>query len=194
MPRRKGDTPSRIADAARREFAEFGYAGARAQRIAQRAGVNKQLLFYYFGSKAGLYRAVLERLANEALAGALAAQAPPQAPLRLRAAVEQLFDALADRPDLVRLLIREAQQARDSRSPLEEPLARVLKDLRDLVSEGQGLGFFRDDADPDLAAEQALVLVLGYLALQHVLPRTTAGERSTWKAGLGDLLNRALSW
>ncbi|TQL75236.1 TetR family transcriptional regulator [Stackebrandtia endophytica] len=41
---------------ARDEFAEFGYAGARVGRIAERAGVNKQLISYYFGGKEGLYQ------------------------------------------------------------------------------------------------------------------------------------------
>ena len=46
--------------AAERAFAESGFAGARTDFIAAQAGVNKSLLYYYFGSKQGLYEAVLE--------------------------------------------------------------------------------------------------------------------------------------
>ncbi|MFC4913186.1 TetR family transcriptional regulator [Actinomadura gamaensis] len=47
-----------LLDAALDEFAAKGYAGARVQDIADRAGVNKQLISYYFGGKAGLYAAI----------------------------------------------------------------------------------------------------------------------------------------
>jgi TetR/AcrR family transcriptional regulator len=51
----------RILGAAVEEFGEHGYAGARVGRIAARAGVNAQLISYYFDGKAGLYRALLSR-------------------------------------------------------------------------------------------------------------------------------------
>ncbi|MFD2078085.1 DNA-binding transcriptional regulator, AcrR family [Actinopolymorpha cephalotaxi] len=54
-------TRERILDAALAEFAAKGYAGARVNEIADRAGVNKQLISYYFGGKAGLYDALLGR-------------------------------------------------------------------------------------------------------------------------------------
>jgi AcrR family transcriptional regulator len=44
-----------LLDAAREEFAAKGYAGARVADIAERAGLNSQLITYYFGGKAGLY-------------------------------------------------------------------------------------------------------------------------------------------
>ena len=47
--------------AARDEFASHGLAGARVDRIAERAEVNKRLIYYYFGSKDDLFLAVLER-------------------------------------------------------------------------------------------------------------------------------------
>ena len=47
--------------AARDEFASHGLAGARVDRIAERADVNKRLIYYYFGSKDDLFLAVLER-------------------------------------------------------------------------------------------------------------------------------------
>ncbi|MEU4548381.1 TetR/AcrR family transcriptional regulator [Nonomuraea dietziae] len=49
-------TKQRIVQAAVEEFAAKGFAGARVSAIADRAGVNKQLISYYFGGKEGLYR------------------------------------------------------------------------------------------------------------------------------------------
>ena len=49
-----------ILEAAATEFAAHGYAGARISAIASRAGVNQQLISYYFDGKEGLYRAMSE--------------------------------------------------------------------------------------------------------------------------------------
>jgi AcrR family transcriptional regulator len=54
-------TRAAILDAALVEFGEHGYAGARTSAIARRAGVNAQLISYYFDGKEGLYKALTER-------------------------------------------------------------------------------------------------------------------------------------
>lgn len=54
-------TKSRLLEAALDEFSQRGFDGARVGTIAANAGVNKQLISYYFGGKAGLYRALQER-------------------------------------------------------------------------------------------------------------------------------------
>src|SRR5688572_18423283 len=68
-PAAKADAPRRarnssktradILTAARGEFCERGFEGARVDAIADRAGANKRLLYHYFGNKAELYCAVL---------------------------------------------------------------------------------------------------------------------------------------
>src|SRR5919112_1823067 len=50
-----------ILAAARDEFAEHGLGGARMDRIAERAGLNKRLIYYYFDDKEKLFQAVLEQ-------------------------------------------------------------------------------------------------------------------------------------
>lgn len=70
-PRRSPDRDDRLRDAERSraalldaalvEFADKGLAGARVEAIASRAGLNKQLISYYFGGKQGLYDAIIER-------------------------------------------------------------------------------------------------------------------------------------
>lgn len=187
MPKRKRDTADRISAAARQEFAEFGFAGARMARIASRAGVNKQLLFYYFDSKDGLYRAVIETARGEVTAGLESPRAPAHSAERLRAQIVRLFDSLAAKPELVRLLLQEARQP-------DGTTHRILQEIRAIVSEGQGLGFFRDDMDPDLAARQALVLTLGYLGLEPALGANEAAARPAWRDATADLLIRAMSW
>jgi TetR/AcrR family transcriptional regulator len=62
---RSSETRSRILDAALSEFSAHGLAGARTDRIATVAGVNKALLYYYFQSKENLYIAALEMIATK---------------------------------------------------------------------------------------------------------------------------------
>src|SRR5256885_9154323 len=74
-------------------------------RIARRAGVNKQLLFYYFHSKRGLFSAVVGQGAAELERALSELPVPGRDPLdRIRAALGHQFDFLAHHPDLVLLL------------------------------------------------------------------------------------------
>ena len=165
-PKLTNDRALRILAAAREEFARWGLDGARVARIARRAAVNKQLLFYYYHSKRGLFQAVLSRGARE-LEQALARVAVPAgatgAPLaRLRATLEVQFDFLAGNPGLVTLLTQAGRaEAR--------PFAPAINRLVVLLAEGQGLGQVRDDVDPHLAAAQALVLMIAYLGLESLI-------------------------
>ncbi|MGA3008936.1 MAG: TetR family transcriptional regulator [Terracidiphilus sp.] len=70
---RADQTRARILDAAMRQFSENGLAGARTELIAEEAGVNKALLYYYFSSKQALYEAALEAVANNVVTSSMAA-------------------------------------------------------------------------------------------------------------------------
>src|SRR4051794_15165268 len=100
-------TRERILHAAETEFGDYGYAGARVSRIAARAGVNAQLISYYFDGKAGLYQALLshwrevtadlsrpDRPLNEIVAGFARAAATHRWWTRLL-----VWQALGDSPD-----------------------------------------------------------------------------------------------
>ncbi len=163
-PKLSNNRALRIIAAAREEYAKRGFSGARVEEIARRAGVNKQLLFYYYHSKRGLFQAVLGQAAGE-LEGALDALALPSGrPLdRLRRALEAQFDFLARHPELATLLTQSGGA-----------FAPAIKRLVVLLAEGQGLGQVRDDLDPHLTAAQALVLMVGYLGMESVI---AASER-----------------
>jgi TetR/AcrR family transcriptional regulator len=70
---RSDQTRARILTAAIREFSSDGMAGARTERIAGAAGVNKALLYYYFTSKQALYDAALETVADRVVTSSMAA-------------------------------------------------------------------------------------------------------------------------
>lgn len=188
-PKLSNDRALLIVTAAQQEFAKRGFAGARVEQIARLAGVNKQLLFYYYHSKRGLFLAVLSQAASE-LERALAALASPAGrPLdRLRLALGAQFEFLARHPDLVALL---GQTGRGDLAPF----APAIKRLVVLLAEGQGLGQVRDDVDPHLTAAQALVLMVGYLGMESVIAASArplgADEpalRERWKQAAVDLV------
>lgn len=61
MARDSSATKARLLDAAFSEFAAYGIAGARVDRIAEAAQANKRLIYVYYGNKEQLFDAVLER-------------------------------------------------------------------------------------------------------------------------------------
>src|SRR5512133_2313872 len=78
-PRDADTTRRRLLDAATAVFAEHGFAGARVDEIAERAGVNKRMIYAYYGDKEGLYREVLSsRLAAPAASASLVDAADPR--------------------------------------------------------------------------------------------------------------------
>ncbi|HZX11742.1 MAG TPA: TetR/AcrR family transcriptional regulator [Acidobacteriota bacterium] len=60
MEKQKNSAKQRILRSAVKEFADHGFWGARASRIAKGAGINKAMIFYYFSSKENLYRVIIE--------------------------------------------------------------------------------------------------------------------------------------
>jgi AcrR family transcriptional regulator len=184
--------------AAREEFAKRGFAGARVDQIAHRAGVNKQLLFYYFHSKRGLFQAVLAQSAGEletALAGLASSQGGGSGPLeRLRLTLAAQFEFLARHPEIVALL------GQGTRSSGGAAFAPAINRLVVLLAEGQGLGQVRGDLDPHLAAAQALILMVGYLSMETVIATSArplgADEpslRERWREAAVDLVVAGVS-
>src|SRR5579863_736348 len=105
---RSAETRGRILDAALSEFAANGLAGARTEQIAQAAGVNKALLYYYFESKEKLYSAALEmvsaRVRDRSMAVFLREASPGERVLR--AALEH-FDRILTQREFQTLMQHE---------------------------------------------------------------------------------------
>jgi TetR/AcrR family transcriptional regulator len=160
-PRSNGSKPQRrdpaatrkkLLTAARREFAKNGLAGARVDEIAARAGVNKQLVYHYFGDKDALYLAVLEWVYEEIRTQErklnLEGLPPEQA---IRKLIESSFDHLALHPDFIVLLndenrngarhVRASLRIEDMHSPLVSMVSKILK-------QGVQAGTFRKGINP----------------------------------------------
>ncbi len=185
MTRRGPTSPEALLSAARTEFSRHGLAGGRTDRIARAAGVNKQLIHYYFRTKDALYREIIDRAAREV------AEALGRIPLvgltaveRLRRLVKSQFDFLAENRELTRLLIN-AEGAASWFDEANRPVA-------ELLTEGQATGFFRDDIDPVHHARQALLFQLGYFALESVT--RTWDEPAAWRDRAAELVVKGCTW
>jgi TetR/AcrR family transcriptional regulator len=156
-------TRRKILAAALQEFSAKGIDGARVDAIAARARVNKQLLYYYFGSKDGLFRAVLrERLAERAPEAALADRTGP-------GRLAELQDRLAGARDWVRLLTWEALE-RSGRGPVEQEARRAtLEQWVASVEAAQAEGALPAELD----ARQLVLSELGTVLFPLAFPQLT---------------------
>jgi AcrR family transcriptional regulator len=111
------ETRGRILEAALDLFAASGFDGASTRTIAERAGVNLPAIQYYFGSKEGLYRAVVEQFSQHMQAGV----APIAERIRAELANGQpsrrrLIALLCDMLDIViAMILDDSEPNRDSR-------------------------------------------------------------------------------
>jgi AcrR family transcriptional regulator len=180
-------TRGRILKAAAVEFAQHGFAGARGDRIAQRARSSERMVYYYFGSKDGLFRAVLEGAYASLRDAERAVQLDADDPAR---ALEQfcrfVWRYYADHPGFISVLNTEnLHRARHLRKSgrLDELVGPVVGLLSQLLADGQAKGVFRADVDPvDL---YVAIAGLGYFRLsnRHTLS-AVLGRDMTQQAGL----------
>ena len=167
-----------IIAAARAEFVDKGLSGASVNEIAARTRTTKPMIYYYFGSKEGLYAAVME----EAYGGMrdveqslqLEHLPPTEAMRRL---VEVTFDYHADHPDFPRLIsienIHSARHIAGSAS-IAPRNAAIIDIIGALLKRGAKAGAFRRGVDP-----VDLHLLISSLSFYRV------SNRHTWGAIFG---------
>ena len=179
--RRKYDpeqTKRNILDVATQEFSAMGLTGARVDAIAERTNTTKRMLYYYFGSKEGLYEAVLEQVYGDIRALEqelqLAEMEPEEA---LREFVGFTFDYHDKHRDFVRLVtienIHGAKYIEQSKT-FKARNSTVVKTIEDLIARGVAAGKFRDDVDPI-----DLHLMISSFCFHRV------ANRHTWGAAFG---------
>ncbi|WOX16264.1 TetR/AcrR family transcriptional regulator [Streptomyces sp. N50] len=172
-PRRSPKPPERqrdpertrklILDAAVAEFAAHGYAGARIAAIAKRAGVNQQLISYYFDGKEGLFRAMSDSWGERA-----SKLVEPGTPLseQLR---RYVMEALENR-DGMRLLAwggleYTGPEADPDQGPRTERLAESVADIR----ERQAAGALPREMDPACLTVMLMAAAMAPVTLPHVI-------------------------
>lgn len=184
-----------ILACAEKEFAAAGFAGARIDRIAAAAHVNKQLLFHYFGSKQGLFTAAVAATLSRLDSERQESGSPVE---QLRGLAKNLAVAASRWPGLTRIALETAAdpsvvpaaaaQVREWRNRMDERIRRAVLD-------GQRRGYFRDDVDPQFIAEVALSGAAGRVGLGCGRANAELGAGSEQFAdGLAAMLVEYCGW
>jgi len=176
-------TRAAILAAATAEFARHGLGGARVDRIALRARTNKRMLYYYFGSKDGLFLAVLEatyariRAAEQALS---LLDVPPEE--GVRRLVRFTWEYYLAHPEFLTLLnsenlhrashLRRSRNVRSMNSPVIVTLAEVL-------ARGARSGAFRPGVDALQLYISIAALSYFYLGNNHTLTAVFGRDLAT---------------
>jgi AcrR family transcriptional regulator len=164
-----------IIGAARALFANKGYSGTTVDEIVAKAKTTKPMLYYYFGSKEGLFAAVLEDVYTgmREIENSLRVTDLPAAEA-MRKVVQVTFDYHANNPEWVRLIsianIHYAKHLRSSHTIATKNIP-IIEIMRSLLRQGTLEGVFRSDVDP--LHLHLLIISLCYYRVSN---------RHTWKA------------
>lgn len=158
--RNTATTRAKLLEAARAEFAAVGIAGARVDRIAEKAGVNKERIYGHFGSKEKLFDAVITEALNEMTAANAIPEHDPGA------YVAQIFDYHREHPETLRLILWEALHYRDEELPDETGRASHYTDKVNSLAASLG-------TDPSPETARLLIALIALAAYPHAVPQLT---------------------
>ena len=169
-----------ILNAAVKEFAREGVAGARTDAIARSAGVNKALLYYYFKDKESLYQAVLDDVfsgARSAVHAALSQPLPPRN--RLAAYLSAHFNYIASHAPYHRLVQAEFLRAGRDPSRLQQIAKQyfqpIFSELSALLKAGEKSGDFRA-VDPVQFIPSMIAVIVFYFTTAPVIQMMTGAD------------------
>ena len=142
---RRSQTIDRILQAATKEFAEAGFAGARVDEIAKSAGVNKATLYYHIGDKKALYAQVIHHLFGNTVEqfnrSITAAQSPED---NLKAFIQTIAGMVDQHPELAAIMLREqASGGKHFPEMVAQDLAQIIGILAEILDNGVRSGAFR---------------------------------------------------
>jgi AcrR family transcriptional regulator len=159
---------ARILDAALSVFAARGFDAASIAEIGERAGIAKSVMYHHFGSKRGLYEAILEARTEELVQRVKAVLAKdPNAP-RLRAGLDAYLAFLEENPRVWALLYRDPPLDSDVLAVYESQRGRRTQAIADLVTPAVAAG--PDPAAKRLHTELLITAVRAFTAWWHDHP------------------------
>jgi AcrR family transcriptional regulator len=188
-------TKELIHKAALAEFSEHGYGGARVDMIAERAGVNKRMLYHYYGNKDDLFLYVLERSYEKIRTHEekldLENLSPEDA---VRELVKFTFTYHHQNPEFMRLLNNEnlykAEHIKKSKKikQLHSPFVDLMKDV---LLRGEKDGVFRRGVDP--VQFYVTVASVAYFYLSNIYTLSTIfGRKLNSKAAIDERLEHCI--
>jgi len=190
---KESNSRARILDGAAEEFAAAGFAGARIDRIARRTRLNVRMIYYHFGSKKGVYRAVLENIYEQM--SSILEKLPPSAPNRSLDAFRLYVDLLTEQPRFADVLVRELLDGAKHLKALWRERPELFKQIhvhaRTIVDEGIKAGELKP-LDPALTVMTVTSIVCFLTAARHshalFLDPKRSQSSGAWKQHLQQLL------
>ncbi len=158
-------TRDHLLDAAEALFARQGFEATTIKQLGKAAGVNPALLYYYFADKESLYRAVLQRIADELVRRGGAELDRAATPVEaVRGVVSAQAAFLIGQPAVPRLLVRELidHEARHAEQAILTLAAGLFRRLCGAIETGQREGVFRRDLEPRFAAISTVAQVVHF--------------------------------
>ncbi len=145
-------TRKRIVAAAKYEYARYGLAGARVDRIASRAKTNKRMLYHYFGNKDDLYQHTLEDAYAEFREAEAALHIENDDPVTaIRRLVAFTWDYYISHPEFLTLVntenLHKAAYLKKSKR-MDDLSKNFIQRMETLLQRGQSSGAFRKNLDP----------------------------------------------
>lgn len=172
LPKRRRSSREAILAAATREFAEHGRSGTKMERVAQRAGYNKSLVYRHFSNKEALF----EECVRQLVAGR--AQVLARAPVPAGDALVYFFDKTVDDDLLIRILMQEALVFAQSGAVAAQDERRhyYAKQVAELRRAQREDGFA-----PEMPAPSLFLALLALIAFPGMFPQiveTATGRRA----------------
>jgi AcrR family transcriptional regulator len=172
-------TKTRILDAAKKEFAKKGLAGARVDDIAEKARANKRMIYHYFASKEGLFQTVLE---NAYVDIRTAEQKLNLDHLDPRTALERLvrftWDYYLKNPEFLTLVnsenLHRAKHLKKSEK-VKVYSRRFVGMVKSILDRGVAQGVFRSEVDP--VQLNLTIAAIGYYYLTNRFTGSIVFER-----------------
>lgn len=191
-------TRERILKRATEEFAAKGFDGARVDTIARRCKLAKNMLYHYFGSKEGLFIAVLEQMYETLRARQDDFSIRGTDPVDgMRQLIEHTFLALLDNQHVIALL--NTENLHKGRHAQRSPRIRALYDplvktIDEVLKRGAAQGLFRPDIDAVTLYLSLSSLAYHYISNQYTLKAafgidfTAVERRNAWLEHITDLI------
>lgn len=173
MPRPASDLPHRIIAAAREQFLQQGVDGASLRAIARSADSNIGMIYYHFGTKDGLFLAVVDDVYDQLMADLHAAIEPERsAEARLRALFHRVAEMNTEENEVVRIILRELLVGSNRLEQLlEKFLGGHVHLLVDTLAGGVREGTLADDRHP-----MAMIAATGLLGMLSQVVRRQLGD------------------
>lgn len=158
-----------ILDAAERLFARQGFDPTTVKEIGAKAGLNPALLYYYFGSKEALYKAVLQRIVSGLVsAGGQVMDSIADPAEAIRALVATQVEFMLARPEIPKLFVREMidHDARHAEAVILQMAAGLFHRLCQTIERGQRDGVFRAEVEPRFGAVSIISQVVYFITFR----------------------------